>query len=120
MGKETQHAPEVTRDRETAEREDHWLRCTSCGHAIAHEKARIDVDGKHVHTFVNPQGLEYTLRCFGDAPGCAGAGEESTFWTWFAGFAWRIAVCASCSAHVGWSFRSSAAVFWGLIVERVG
>jgi hypothetical protein len=120
MGKETQHERETLHERDAAAREDRWLRCTSCGHAIAPEKARIDVDGKHVHTFVNPQGHEYTIRCFADAPGCSGAGEESTFWTWFAGFAWRAAICASCAAHVGWSFRSSATAFLGLIVERVG
>jgi hypothetical protein len=120
MGKETQHEAEAHRQREASTREEPWLRCTACGHAIVQEKARIDVDGKHVHTFVNPGGHEYTIRCFAEAPGCAGAGEESTFWTWFPGFAWRMSVCARCLAHVGWSFRSTTAGFWGLIVGRVG
>jgi hypothetical protein len=120
MGKETQHEPEKARGQERSTQEDPWLRCTSCGYAVAQERARIDVDGKHVHAFVNPQGIEYTIRCFAEAPGCSGAGDESTFWTWFPGYAWRMALCARCAAHLGWSFRSNTSAFWGLIVGRVG
>jgi hypothetical protein len=119
MGKETQLEREPQQEKRQETRDEAWVRCAACGHALAPEKARIDVDGRHVHTFVNPGGHEYTIRCFGEAPGCAGAGEESTFWSWFRGFAWRIAVCARCGTQVGWSFRRETGVFWGLIVERV-
>jgi hypothetical protein len=120
MGKETQHEREAARKGEQSAGEEPWLRCMACGHAIVHERSRIDVDGKHVHTFVNPAGEEFTLRCFAEAPGCVGAGQESTFWTWFPGFAWRGALCAACGVHLGWSFRSTTSGFWGLIVGRVG
>jgi hypothetical protein len=119
MGKETQLERRPVEEPELRADEEAWLRCVACGHAIAREKARVEVDGRHVHTFVNPAGHEYTIRCFGEAPGCAGAGDESTFWSWFPGFAWRIALCARCGAQVGWSFRREASVFWGLIAERV-
>jgi hypothetical protein len=117
MGKDTpfERAPE----QKDTTREDEWVICASCGHALARSQARIEVEGRHVHTFVNPAGHEYTIRCFGEAPGCAGEGEESTFWSWFRGFAWRLASCGRCGAHVGWSFRRETSVFWGLIVERV-
>jgi hypothetical protein len=127
MGKDTQ--PQRQRDGEgqpeekptkgLGTREDVWVRCAACAHALTRERSRIEVDGKHVHTFVNPAGVEYTIRCFGEAPGCAGAGDESTVWTWFPGFAWRMAMCARCRAHVGWSFRREASAFWGLIATRV-
>jgi hypothetical protein len=119
VGKETPAQHEPARREERSTRDDPWLRCTACDHAIAREQARIDVQGKHVHTFVNPAGHEFTVRCFGEAPGCRGMGDESTFWTWFPGFAWRIALCAQCGTHVGWSFRGAAEAFWGLVVERV-
>jgi hypothetical protein len=119
MGKETQQEPSTIQAREHSTRDDEWVRCTACGHALAPQRAGIDVEGKHVHTFVNPMGHEYTIRCFGDAPGCQGTGEESTFFTWFKGFAWQVALCAACGAHVGWSFRKEGGSFWGLIVGSV-
>jgi hypothetical protein len=119
VGKETRVEREPERRGELDAAVDRWLRCIACGHAITREASRIEVDGKHVHTFVNPGGYEYTIRCFRDAPGCAGSGEESTFWSWFPGFAWCIALCASCGAQLGWSFRHDAGAFWGLIAERI-
>jgi hypothetical protein len=117
MGKETQ----AERDQRGELRidEEAWIRCGACGHALAPARARIEVEGKHEHTFVNPAGFEYTIRCFGEAPGCAGAGEESTYWSWFRGFAWRMAACGGCGAHVGWSFRKEESAFWGLVVDRI-
>lgn len=29
-------------------------------------------------------------------------GGASTEFTWFPGYAWTIALCAACKAHVGW------------------
>ncbi len=117
MGKETQ--TERDERSESAIREQVWVRCSGCGHALAEARTSIEVEGKHLHTFVNPAGFDYTIRCFGEAPGCAVSGEESTFWSWFRGFAWRMAVCGGCGAHVGWSFRKEASVFWGLIADRI-
>jgi hypothetical protein len=117
VGKETQLEGEARRGSETDE--ESWIRCSACGHALTRARARVEVEGKHVHTFVNPAGFEYTIRCFGDAPGCTAAGEESTFWSWFRGFAWRMAACGGCAAHVGWSFRKDTSVFWGLVVDRI-
>lgn len=117
MGKETQ--AERTERGESETRDEEWIRCSGCGHALARTSARIEVEGKHVHTFVNPAGFDYTVRTFGDAPGCVGVGEESTFWSWFRGFAWRICACGGCGVHVGWSFRKEGSVFWGLIVDRI-
>jgi hypothetical protein len=109
-------AADEQRERE-GEREGEWFRCAACGHGLAPEHAAIAQGGSHRHTFVNPAGHEYTLRCFAEAPGARSVGEESTFWTWFPGFAWRLAACAACGAHVGWSFRSGEGGFWGLIVS---
>jgi hypothetical protein len=96
-----------------------WVRCAACGHAIADEAARIERDGAHVHAFVNPAGIAFTIGCFREAPGCRAEGEESTVWSWFPGFAWTVALCARCGTQLGWLFRGEAMGFFGLIVSRL-
>ena len=99
--------------------EDHAVVCAACNHALTSASARIDVDGAHEHAFANPAGLTFRIACFRDAPGCRGLGDESTFWTWFKGFAWRVALCGACGEHVGWSYASDATAFFGLITNRI-
>jgi hypothetical protein len=94
-------------------------RCRSCGHPITSPTARAAVDGAHEHTRINPAGIEYRIGCFHAAPGCAVVGEETEFYSWFPGHAWRIAICRGCSAHLGWAFRAGERRFHGLIVERL-
>jgi hypothetical protein len=95
------------------------IRCAQCGHALARERDRIEADGAHTHTFVNPSGEEYRIGCYRDASGCVGFGETESFWSWFPGRAWRVSLCGACAAHVGWSFHAGESVFWGLILDRV-
>jgi hypothetical protein len=99
--------------------EDRVLVCAACSHGIARARDRIEVEGAHVHTFVNPSVVPYRIGCFVDAEGSVGVGEESTFWSWFKGYAWRVVVCTRCLAHVGWSFRNDDRVFFGLILDRL-
>ncbi len=119
MGQDTGSERQANLESDPIARDEEWVRCAGCGHRLARKSARTEVDGKHVHTFVNPHGIEYTFGCWSEAPGCRGWGEESTFFAWFAGFAWRIVLCAGCGVHVGWSFRSETRGFVGLIVDRI-
>ena len=112
-------APEKQTERETREREDLVVVCAACNHALTKASARIEVEGAHEHAFANPAGLTFRVACFREAPGCRGFGEESTVWTWFKGYAWRVALCGACAAHVGWSYRSESSTFFGLIVDRI-
>lgn len=112
-------APEKLTEREAREREDLAVVCAACNHALTKASARIEVDGRHEHAFANPDGFTFRVACFRDAPGCAGTGPESAFWTWFPGFSWRVALCGACATHVGWSYRSDASSFFGLIVDRI-
>jgi hypothetical protein len=114
MGKD---APEISSKTETTL--ERAIVCKECRHALTKESQRIDVGGRHQHTFVNPHAYAFTIACFREAPGCVREGESSTFWSWFEGHAWRIAVCGGCHAHVGWSFEGASA-FFGLIVDRIG
>ena len=46
-------------------------------------------------------------------------GEPTREHTWFTGFAWRIALCAQCQAHLGWRFQNENEYFHGLIINRL-
>jgi hypothetical protein len=108
-----------SRDEARHAKDERVLRCAVCAHTITTERARIEVSGAHVHTFVNPAGQEFTIGCFGEAPGCVGVGEVSAFWSWFSGHSWQAAACGRCGAHLGWLFRSAHRSFAGLILAAL-
>jgi hypothetical protein len=95
------------------------LFCAACRHPVTHQDERIIVQGSHEHTFTNPQGITYHIGCFREAAGCTAASEATTEYSWFKGYAWRIAYCAHCHVHLGWRFQSGADYFHSLIVNRL-
>jgi hypothetical protein len=111
--------PEARGEGEARIEEDRALVCAACAHVIARARDRIDVEGAHVHTFVNPSVVPYRIGCFAEAAGVVAVGDESTFWSWFKGCSWQVVVCSRCLAHVGWSFRGDAQAFFGLILDRL-
>ena len=96
-----------------------FLLCANCLHLITPRQAAISVNGAHRHTFANPHGLVFTIGCFQQAPGCGAASEATAEFSWFAGFYWRVAVCAACLSHLGWRFSSDGSAFYGLILDRL-
>ena len=97
---------------------DAALRCARCARRITDAGARTSVRGKHVHTRVNPGGWVHQFGCFRAAPGAVAAGEPTEEHTWFAGYAWSLAHCARCAAHLGWRFVGEGE-FYGLLLERL-
>ena len=95
------------------------LFCAACKHVITHQDERIHVQGGHQHRFTNPHGITYEIGCFRHASGCSTIGEATSEFTWFRGYAWRIAVCGNCQTHLGWHFQSTEDDFHGLIVDRL-
>lgn len=95
------------------------LFCAACRHFITHQDERIPVQGEHEHRFTNPHGIAFHIGCFREAGGCSAIGAATTEYTWFPGYAWRIALCANCRAHLGWRFQSEDDYFHGLIVDRL-
>ena len=95
------------------------LFCAACRHPVTHQDERIPVQGGHEHSFTNPHGITYHIGCFRNAGGCAPVGEATAEFTWFPGYAWRVALCAHCRAHLGWRFQSESDYFHGLIVARL-
>jgi hypothetical protein len=94
-------------------------RCVACGRTIALDRDRISLEGAATRAFVNPAGVEYVIAGFREAEGCVADGERSTYWSWFAGFSWQVALCGGCGAHLGWNFQSDAQRFYGLLVDRL-
>lgn len=95
------------------------LFCTTCRHPVTHQDERIIVQGGHEHIFTNPHGVVYHIGCFREAAGCAPIGGATMEYTWFKGYAWRIALCAYCRAHLGWLFQVEGGYFHGLITSRL-
>jgi hypothetical protein len=93
--------------------------CAACRSLVTSLRERVERAGAHVHTFLNPDGMVFRIRCFGDAPGALPVGERSDYWTWFAGFHWQACVCRACFEHLGWSYDRPGERFYGLIAERV-
>jgi hypothetical protein len=105
-------------DREPAERRD-ILVCANCGHGVARQSDRIEVNGSFSHFFTNPYGIEYHVGCYANALGCAISGNRMAADTWFPGFRWRLASCEACHHHLGWYFDNPDAYFYGLVLDYV-
>ena len=95
------------------------LACAFCQRPITTTSDRIEVEGRHDHTFANPHGISYHIGCFGQAAGCRTVGEASTYWTWFPPYAWQVENCGTCREHLGWLFRADDDRFHGLILGRL-
>jgi hypothetical protein len=89
-------------------------------HPVTRVQERIAVNGAHRHTFANPHGIVFEIGCFKRASGCAAVGPASDEFTWFAGYRWRVGLCAACLTHLGWVFTAAGGDgFHGLICERL-
>ncbi len=95
------------------------LFCAACRRPVTHQDERIQVQGGHEHRCTNPHGITYHIGCFREASGCTTMGEATLEYTWFRGYAWRIALCAHCHIHLGWRFESAGENFHGLISDRL-
>ena len=95
--------------------------CRQCHNVITRPEEKIEVNGSHQHTFANPNGLIFKIGCFQTAEGCGYTGEATEEYSWFRGYAWRVAVCGKCLTQIGWLFSASMGVsrFNGLILDRL-
>ena len=101
------------------EKPEKALLCKLCGNRITVAAHAIEVNDGHHHAFFNPAGIIYEIRCFSSAEGCVQYGPYSSEFTWFAGYSWRLALCSSCSVHMGWYFSSGELGFYGLIGKNL-
>ncbi|MEN8222411.1 MAG: cereblon family protein [Acidobacteriota bacterium] len=102
---------------EEEEKEDKQIICFNCRHMLTVESLKTEKSGKHSHSFTNPGGTSFDLRCFSEAPGCETKGVPIPDFTWFPGYKWCFAFCSNCSVQSGWFYLSSNDSFFGLIRE---
>ncbi len=98
---------------------DGRVHCRACGALITSEAFLVSVAGQALHHRTNPVGVAFTFGCFASAPGAEPVGEATTLHSWFAGQAWRLALCLVCGAHLGWRFEGEGPAFFGLILDRL-
>lgn len=102
------------------EKEEQAILCKACKNTICSPSSSIEVNGRHRHTFYNPEGVIYHIGCFAPAPGCMMQGRPTLHFTWFAGYSWNFALCANCLIHLGWYYRSEVERnFFGLILNKL-
>jgi hypothetical protein len=107
--------PETSSDHKTVPKAEKAVLCRACRTVVTRLNAEISVNGKHMHTFFNPAGIVYEIRCFSQAPGCLVHGKPTDEFTWFSGYTWEYCLCGTCSDHLGWFYSSSGSSFYGLI-----
>lgn len=113
------HRPRKTPEQRRVGHGDPMVLCRACGAALAPACSRMAVNGSHTHVFFNPHGLVFEISCFCPAPGATPVGRPTTEYTWFAGHAWRIALCASCQTHLGWHFLGDCTDFFGFMTSAI-
>ena len=98
---------------------DDRVRCARCRAEITRGSLAVQRGGAHEHTFRNPAGYSWTIGCFRDASGCTSGGDFTDEASWFPGYEWAFAPCATCGRHLGWWFVGTGPSFVGLIVSRL-
>ncbi|MGE4520255.1 MAG: cereblon family protein [Desulfobacteraceae bacterium] len=95
------------------------LCCRNCLNEITSENFAEEKNDSHTHSFANPYGYIFTIRCFSRAPGLICTGKYSQEFSWFKNYSWRICLCGRCMTHLGWEFSGSDSSFFGLIDDRL-
>jgi len=94
--------------------------CSQCGAAITSSALRIAVDGSHRHLVPSGFGPDQEIGCFSLAPGCAVIGHFAMDFAKPSQGQWRMGVCATCGAHLGWHHHADDGTgFFGLILDHL-
>jgi hypothetical protein len=95
------------------------IHCARCDAIVTYSTQTYFYNGEHHHRFSNPHGLVFEIGLYQQAA-CKAVGEATEQWTWFGGYAWQVALCASCGEHLGWRYTGAdKAGFYGLILDRL-
>uniref|UniRef100_A0A2A4K2N0 Protein cereblon n=2 Tax=Heliothis virescens TaxID=7102 RepID=A0A2A4K2N0_HELVI len=79
------------------------LCCSSCMTQIARREHIFAMSSEGVHSnYTNLGGYMHDLLTVRTATNVRAAGAASEEYSWFPGYAWTVAHCRHCAAHVGW------------------
>ncbi|CAI9267840.1 unnamed protein product [Lactuca saligna] len=101
------------------------VKCKSCQTVIASRSDMLVMssDGP-LGAYVNPSGYVHEIMTLLKANGLALIGVPSEEYSWFPGYAWTIAYCATCEYQMGWLFTATKKKlkprsFWGIRSSQV-
>ncbi|KAK9102316.1 hypothetical protein Sjap_019570 [Stephania japonica] len=83
------------------------VRCKTCQSLIAKRSDMLVMssDGP-LGAYVNPHGYVHEIMTFHKVNGVALIGRPDEKYSWFPGYAWTIATCATCEYQLGWLFTA--------------
>ena len=99
------------------------LRCRRCGTLVTDRSHCFDALGTgNRAVFANPHGIVFEILAVLRVENVLPAGERTSEFTWFPGYAWTPALCAGCGTNLGWVFDAEATStapsrFWGLVAD---
>ena len=97
----------------------HGIYCASCDHLLSQHVSRLDCQGSHIHTRLNPAGVQFTFACFAGIEHVVIRGTPTLEHSWFHGYHWQLLFCQHCQNHLGWDFSSVSDCIYGLITNRI-
>lgn len=96
------------------------VRCKNCQSVIARRCDMLVMSNEGpTGAYVNPSGFVHEIMTLYKANGLALIGRPGLEYSWFPGYAWTIANCATCERHIGWLFTAvkkklKPKSFWGV------
>uniref|UniRef100_M4CU85 Protein cereblon n=1 Tax=Brassica campestris TaxID=3711 RepID=M4CU85_BRACM len=101
------------------------VRCKHCQSVVARRSDMLVMssDGP-LGAYVNPHGYVHEIMTFYKANDIAISGRSVKEDSWFPGYAWTIANCATCETQLGWLFTATSkklkpASFWAVRSSQV-
>lgn len=101
------------------------VRCKTCQIVIARRSDMLVMSSEGpLGAYVNPSGFVHEIMTFFKANGLALIGVPVKEYSWFPGYAWTIAYCATCECQMGWLFTATnkklkPRSFWGIRSAQV-
>ncbi|KAJ6745644.1 PROTEIN CEREBLON [Salix koriyanagi] len=102
------------------------VQCKTCKTVIAQRSDMVVMSTEGpLGAYVNSHGYVHEIMTLQKANGLALIGRAIVEYSWFPGYAWTIAECASCETQVGWLFTATKKKlkpqsFWGIRSSQVG
>ncbi|KAL9376411.1 hypothetical protein Peur_030531 [Populus x canadensis] len=101
------------------------VRCKTCKIVIARRSDMLVMSSEGpLGAYVNPLGYVHEIMTLQKANGLALIGRATAEYSWFPGYAWTVAECASCEIQMGWLFTATKKKlkpqsFWGIRSSQV-
>ncbi|XP_024458541.1 uncharacterized protein LOC7462291 isoform X1 [Populus trichocarpa] len=101
------------------------VQCKTCKTVIAQRSDMLVMSTEGpLGAYVNSHGYVHEIMTLQKANGLALIGRATVEYSWFPGYAWTIAECASCETQMGWLFTATKKKlkpqsFWGIRSSQV-